>query len=355
MVQKGKVEETILESMPQLVIQILNTWLLGQISRIPALTIFSISLSLLSIGNTVWYYAYWNLFKCKPIRDVPNGLSLYNYKLDGVVDGSLSFGRSPNALDISKVSSGADSKDRQPLKEATTDNAIENDLSNAGSRQRIIKSGASLAANDFDGADHRNKMPDSKYYNQICAENDKQRKQLQAMRHEISRLKQELNRSSGKRLVIPSAFELVASPRFSVFDLRPAVCGPRIIRAAILIQSVTRGHFGRRLVHAHCIPGFHIERYPDSSSDESHVSLLTGPEAECDVSSVDSCCPPYISLTNSESEHNSGRVANYAAYAAYSARHRSLRGQDTAATELSPHVGSIFQPGDTFGDYYSDE
>ena len=41
MVQKGKVEETIIESIPQLVIQLVNTWLLGQLQRMPALTIFS--------------------------------------------------------------------------------------------------------------------------------------------------------------------------------------------------------------------------------------------------------------------------------------------------------------------------
>ena len=47
MVQKGKVEETIIESIPQLVIQITNTWQLGQLLIMPALTIFSISLSVM--------------------------------------------------------------------------------------------------------------------------------------------------------------------------------------------------------------------------------------------------------------------------------------------------------------------
>ncbi len=54
MVQKGKVEETILESIPQLVIQLINTMLLGQINDMPVFTIFSISLSVLSLSNTMW-------------------------------------------------------------------------------------------------------------------------------------------------------------------------------------------------------------------------------------------------------------------------------------------------------------
>jgi len=93
MVQKGKVEETIIESIPQLAIQLLNTGLLGQLQRIPPLTVFSISLSALSLTNTLWYYSYWNLFRCKPIRDVPSALALYNYKLSGVKDGPLSFAK----------------------------------------------------------------------------------------------------------------------------------------------------------------------------------------------------------------------------------------------------------------------
>jgi len=98
MVQKGKVEETILESIPQLIIQILNTWQLGQLQRIPSLTIFSISLSALTLIDTIWYYAYWNLFRCMPIRDVPSTLALYNYKLSGVKDGPLSFAKASSEV-----------------------------------------------------------------------------------------------------------------------------------------------------------------------------------------------------------------------------------------------------------------
>jgi hypothetical protein len=93
MVQRGKVEETIIEAVPQLAIQLLNTWLLGQLQNMPQLTVFSISLSAMSLTNTIWYYAYWILFRCMPIRDVPSALSLYNYKLSGVKDGILSFSK----------------------------------------------------------------------------------------------------------------------------------------------------------------------------------------------------------------------------------------------------------------------
>jgi hypothetical protein len=60
MVQKGKIEETVLESVPQLVIQIVNIVLLNQLQGsqadgIPPLAIFSISLSVMSLASTVWY------------------------------------------------------------------------------------------------------------------------------------------------------------------------------------------------------------------------------------------------------------------------------------------------------------
>jgi hypothetical protein len=99
MVQKGKVEETVLESVPQLVIQLVNGYLLGQ--HFQGFAIFSIALSVLSLSNTVWNFAYWNLFRCKPIRDVPSSLSLYNYKLSGVKEGMFSFGKL--SRDVSSV------------------------------------------------------------------------------------------------------------------------------------------------------------------------------------------------------------------------------------------------------------
>ena len=98
MVQKGKVEETVLESVPQLVIQLVNGYLLGQ--PLQGIAIFSIALSVLSLSSTVWYYAYWCLFRCKPIRDAPSSLSLYNYKLSGVKEGMFSFAKPIHGVHI---------------------------------------------------------------------------------------------------------------------------------------------------------------------------------------------------------------------------------------------------------------
>jgi hypothetical protein len=98
LVQKGKVEEAILESLPQLLIQLLNTALLDQLGNMPLLTTFSISLSVLSITSTIWYYAYWSLFLCTSIRHVPSSLAIYIYKLSGVIDGPLSFAKARNEI-----------------------------------------------------------------------------------------------------------------------------------------------------------------------------------------------------------------------------------------------------------------
>jgi hypothetical protein len=52
----------------------------------------------------VWYYAYWNLFRCKPIRDVPSSLSLYNYKLSGVKEGLFSFSKlSHDVISVNEI------------------------------------------------------------------------------------------------------------------------------------------------------------------------------------------------------------------------------------------------------------
>ena len=93
MVKKGKVQETVLESVPQLIIQLINTALLGRLNNIDTTTALSFSLSVLSLINTLWYYSYWNLYRCISIRNVPSSLALYNYKLGGVTDGPYSFGK----------------------------------------------------------------------------------------------------------------------------------------------------------------------------------------------------------------------------------------------------------------------
>jgi hypothetical protein len=98
MVQKSKFEETLLESVPQLIIQLLNTYLLGQINNIPPLTIFSIVFSCCSLSNTIWFYGYWTLFRGIAIRDVPCTLALYNYKLVNVSDGEFTFSKSTKLL-----------------------------------------------------------------------------------------------------------------------------------------------------------------------------------------------------------------------------------------------------------------
>jgi hypothetical protein len=103
MVQKGKVEETILESVPQLMVQLINAWMLDELGMMQPLAILSIAFSLCSLSNTVWYYGYWNLFRCMPIRDLPCALALYNYKLNGVSDGESSFSISMKRIKIAPV------------------------------------------------------------------------------------------------------------------------------------------------------------------------------------------------------------------------------------------------------------
>ena len=234
MVQKGKVEETILESMPQLVIQLLNTWFLGQIRNIPNLTLFSISLSILSIGNTIWYYAYWNLFKCKPIRDVPSTLSLYNYKLSGVDDGFLCFGKpSHQVADMTheQVKSALSNlKDQLPLNtlKKATDNAdtievfISNEISHdSNSCDAIPASATTVTISSVILSQLNQKDAEiSRKHHQLeekNAENMQQRNLLQEMQIEISRLKQELNRSSERRPAMYSeSTSVLGSPRFTV-------------------------------------------------------------------------------------------------------------------------------------------
>jgi hypothetical protein len=127
MVQKGKVEETILESVPQLMIQLINAWLLDVLGMMDPLAVFSIAFSVCSLSNTVWYYGYWNLFRCMPIRDVPCALALYNYKLYGVSDGELSFSISMKKIKIapvemSSVGVRAVDQERSPLQQVAVAN-----------------------------------------------------------------------------------------------------------------------------------------------------------------------------------------------------------------------------------------
>jgi hypothetical protein len=98
-VHKSNIEHTIFESVPQLAVQLVNGYFLGYISNIsdvaklPLIALVSMSLSVLCLFNTMWNYAYWRIFRCKPIRGAPSSISLYNYKLRGVTDGILSLNK----------------------------------------------------------------------------------------------------------------------------------------------------------------------------------------------------------------------------------------------------------------------
>jgi len=91
MLQKGVVQEAIFESVPQLVIQLYNTHLLGTLNNI---TLLSVTVSSLSVLNTVYFYLYWLVYRLKrSVREIPCALALYNYKIAGVQDGKLSFSK----------------------------------------------------------------------------------------------------------------------------------------------------------------------------------------------------------------------------------------------------------------------
>jgi len=298
MVQKGKVEETILESIPQLVIQLVNTWMLGQLQSMPALTVFSISLSVISLTNTVWYYAYWNLFRCMPIRDVPSTLSLYNYKLGGVKDGAFSFAKASAEIveielsEIEKMQSVTvsgtmlnddDAGDEQPgqlppknammhLSAAPRSGTSDAGVLNAPVVLSPGAGGMKLGAVESDAEifrlhreNHEQKaeittLRESKKVNEasISALREEKHQMLQdkkQMEAEINRMRLELQRLSSVALDSAGAFTPAAVHNTHV----AAVAGsngsstsPRITRAAIALQSVARGRIGRRLFQARC-------------------------------------------------------------------------------------------------------
>jgi hypothetical protein len=108
-VHKSNIEHTILESLPQLAVQLVNGYFLGYISNIrdvaklPLITLVSMSLSAFCLFNTLWNYAYWRLCRCKPIRGTPSSLSLYNYKLRGVTDGIFSLNKPTHVVNDIKL------------------------------------------------------------------------------------------------------------------------------------------------------------------------------------------------------------------------------------------------------------
>ncbi len=317
MVQKGKVEETILESIPQLAIQLFNTWMLGQLYSMPTLTIFSVSLSVISLTNTMWYYAYWNLFRCMPIRDVPSTLALYNYKLSGVTDGAFSFAKASSEvveIEMSEVEKMMMSvtisgtvlndvhSDDEQLSQLPSKNAV--GYASAAELAKIIDVGVSntevhsskcagdsmsgIAENDAEVSRLRQGLQDKEAENkmlwQIQEEKDDEIEKLRKIQEdreaEIEKLRkiqedkdaeivklQEVNlqmeavmnslRLELQRLpsVAVDALHIThttAADEYEVIggivDADHSSNSHRVTSAAITLQSVTRGHLGRRLI-----------------------------------------------------------------------------------------------------------
>jgi hypothetical protein len=218
MVQKGKVEETILEAVPQLAIQLLNTWLLGKLQDMPQFTIFSISLSVMSLTNTIWYYAYWNLFRCMSIRDVPSALSLYNYKLIGVKDGIFSFSKKSSQvveIELSEIEktrsetvSGTVLNDGSSGGEQLGEGQLppKNSMGYAAATELARTSGAGVSHVEVGWSQNaRDVMPGAakidvvvcrlrQEFQEMDAENAAMREEMRQMKAEISRLKLELQR-----------------------------------------------------------------------------------------------------------------------------------------------------------------
>ena len=298
MVQKGKVEETILESIPQLAIQLVNTWILGQLDSMPALTIFSVSLSVISLTNTVWYYAYWNIFRCMPIRDVPSTLSLYNYKLSGVTDGAFSFAKASSevveielseieklksvtisGMVLNDVYSGDEQLGQLPPKNAmghasaadvakTTDAGVSNTAVVVSEYARNSMSG--IAENDAEVSKLRQELQEKN------AENEQLRETMEEKEAEIVRLREAIQLMEAEMNSLRLELPRLPSVAVGHADSRAngalhikhtaaaddVICGivdcdhlsnsPRVTRAAVTLQSVARGHLGRRLFQVRC-------------------------------------------------------------------------------------------------------
>ena len=298
MVQKGKVEETILESIPQLAIQLVNTWMLGQLDSMPSLTIFSVSLSVISLTNTVWYYAYWNMFRCMPIRDVPSTLSLYNYKLSGVTDGVFSFAKASSEVveielsEIEKlmsvtisgtvlndVHSGDEQLGQLPKKNAighasAADLAKMTDAGDLNTAVSVsecaLNSMSSIAENDAELSRLRQELQEKEAENEQLketmekkeAEMVKLREANRLMEAEMSNLRLELPRLPGVAINPADARATVALHIMhtaaaddvigGIVDSDHSSNSARVTRAAVTLQSVARGRLGRRLFQVRC-------------------------------------------------------------------------------------------------------
>jgi hypothetical protein len=287
MVKKGKVEETILEAIPQLAIQLCNTWLLGQLNNMPPFTIFSISLSVISLANTMWYYAYWNLFRCMPIRHVPSTLALYNYKLSGVTDGAFSFAKTSHEVVEIELSE----MDKLKIVTIVNPSALNCDegvhqphqLPSTNAMVHDVEPTASVSLNTTPSSDHCDSKTEvtakdalkcgnhrETQERNICLSNmRKARVHIASLQHEMQQMEAEMNtlrleiesRKRASCTALESAIApakvttnmIVAAPSTDCAgDCLSCYHSHSDTRAAITIQSVTRGHIGRLRFQDRC-------------------------------------------------------------------------------------------------------
>jgi hypothetical protein len=264
MVQKGKVEETMLESVPQLIIQLINGYLLGEIAKMPVFAVFSISLSLLSLSSTTWYYAYWNLFRCRPIRDVPSSLSLYNYKLSGVKEGMCSFGKPSHDVNEIEVA------EMDKFRSVTIANSVLNEDS-THEWPDSDKQDSSLPKKTRAAPESEIEVASPEQIH-LEAELNEARAVIKQLEAETLRIADEHKRVKGLllRLSVSSAHSAAAAPSVEgaltgiqdqSHDAVPLILHHRydlltrnqVRLAAVKVQSVMRGHFGRCTFRARCI------------------------------------------------------------------------------------------------------
>jgi hypothetical protein len=260
MVQEGKVEETILESAPQLIIQLINGYLLGEIAKMPVFAVFSISLSVLSLSSTIWYYGYWNLFCCRPMRDLPSSLSLYNYKLSGVKEGMFSFGKPSHV--VNEIEMAETDKFRSVtiadsvLNEDSTHQWPDSDKQDSS----LPKKPRAARESEIQVASPERFHLEAEL-NEACA-------MIMQLKAELLQIAEKHKRMKGLllRLSVSSAHSAAAAP--SVAGTLTGIqdqshhAVPLILQhrydlqvqvAAVKVQSVMRGHFGRCTFRDRCI------------------------------------------------------------------------------------------------------
>jgi hypothetical protein len=283
----------------------------------PAFAKLSICVSALSLSSTIWCYAYWNLVRCKPIKDGPSSLFLYNYKLSGVKDGMFSFGKpSHDVMEIEMAERDnmlsitiADSV----LNEDSTYAGTESDAQSSSlpkksraARQSEIEvahpehADDAVTANDVSDVDAlylrtqldlardfiaEIEVPHPEHADDAVAANDVSdvdalylRTQLNSARdfiakleaensqiaEEHKRMKQVLLRlsvsSQSSAAVVPSVADVLADSRNQPHEMVQPTLYTRyfvlmreqVQHAAVKLQSVMRGHFGRCMFRARC-------------------------------------------------------------------------------------------------------